>query len=150
MYSIVNLINRFLWLKWLQWKIQLKNLFFMWEKYKNTHFTFSFPPHFCKRTECSCSAQRQHVNQGEFNKALVKGRPTDEKITRRFVRNRPTNGMTRAGVQYAGWGPEKGEQKKRSGWKPVKTQQWIMRLRWDKTSRQREGSREEQKHLKAE
>lgn len=58
--------------------------------------------------------------------------------------------MTRAGVQYAGWGPEKGEQKKRSGWKPVKTQQWIMRLRWDKTSRQREGSREEQKHLKAE
>lgn len=46
------------------------------------------------------------MSQGECNKALVEGKLTGEKITRRLVRNRPTNGVTRAEL------PEKGREKK--------------------------------------
>lgn len=142
MYSIVNLISRFSWLEWLHWKIKFKRAsFFHVRKSPNMHFTFSFPPHFCKRAECSFSAPRQHVNQGEFNKALVRGKLTAEKITRRLARNRTTNEVTRAGVQYAGWGPGKEQQKKeRSRWKPVKTAE-DNEAQVRKTGREKEAER---------
>lgn len=52
------------------------------------------------------------MNQGGFNKALVRGKLTGGKRTRRLFGNRPTNGVTRAGVQHAGGAPGKWEQKK--------------------------------------